>query len=44
MTTIREFHLNADWNRVEKAPEAGGKLRSEVTAYKLIPTGLSNLK
>ncbi len=44
LKSIREFHQDADWNRVEKETEAPGKLRSGVTAYKLTPTELSLLK
>jgi hypothetical protein len=42
--SIREFHKDADWIRVEKETEAGGKLRSGVTAFKLTPTEFSALK
>ncbi len=42
--SIGEFHQDADWIRVEKETETGGKLRSGVTAYKLTPTDFSNLK
>ena len=44
LKSISEFHKDADWIRVEKETEAGGKLRSGVTAYKLIPTDFSLLK
>lgn len=43
-TAIRDFHNDAEWIRVEKETEAKGKLRSDVTAYKLIPTDFSRLK
>ena len=36
-----EFHKDAGWIRVEKETEAGGKLRSGITAYKLTPTDFS---
>ncbi len=42
--SIDEFHKDAEWIRVEKETEATGKLRSGVTAYKLAPTGFSDLK
>ena len=41
--SIAAFHQDADWIRVEKT-EANGKLRSDVTAYKLTPTDFSALK
>ena len=44
LKSISEFHQDADWIRVEKETEAGGKLRSGVTAYKLTPTDFSVLK
>lgn len=44
LKSIREFHRDADWIRVEKETEAGGKLRSGVTAYKLTPTDFSAIK
>ncbi len=44
LKSIREFHQDADWNRVEKETGAGGQLRSSVTAYKLTPTDFSGLK
>ena len=44
LKSISEFHKDADWIRVEKETEAGGKLRSGVTAYKLTPTDFSALK
>ena len=44
LKSISEFHQDADWNRVEKETEAGGKFRSGVTAYKLTPTDFSALK
>jgi hypothetical protein len=44
LKSIGEFHQDADWNRVEKESEAGGKLRSGVTAYKLTPADFSALK
>ena len=42
--SISEFHQDAEWVRVEKETEAGGKLRSSVTAYKLTPTDFSVCK
>lgn len=41
---IGEFHKDAEWQRVEKETEKDGKLRSAVTAHKLIPTDISKLK
>lgn len=43
-TAIRDFHNDSEWIRVEKETEGKGKLRSDVTAYKLIPTDFSRLK
>lgn len=42
--SIREFHQDAEWIRVEKETEADGKLRSGVTAYKMTPADFSGLK
>ena len=42
--SISEFHQDAEWQRVEKDTEQDGKLRSGVTAHKLIPTDFSKLK
>ncbi len=44
LSSIREFHQDAAWIRVEKETEAGGKLRSGVTGFKLTPTDFSALK
>jgi hypothetical protein len=44
LKSIGEFHQDADWIRIEKETEAGGKLRSGVIAYKLTPTDFSALK
>lgn len=44
LKSISEFHQDAEWVRVEKETEAGGKLRSGVTAYKLTPTDFSAIK
>lgn len=44
LKSIGEFHKDADWIRVENETEAGGKLRSGVTAYKLGPTVFSTLR
>ena len=41
---ISDFHKDSDWIRIEKDSERGGKLRSGVTAYKLLPTDFSPLK
>lgn len=41
---ISDFHKDSDWVRIEKDSERGGKLRSGVTAYKLLPTDFSPLK
>lgn len=40
-SSIADFHQDAEWQRVEKATESHGKLRSGVTAYKLTPTGIA---
>lgn len=42
--TIGAFHRDEEWIRIEKETEAGGKLRSSVTAYKLTPTDFSAIK
>ena len=42
--SIGEFHQDADWQRVEKEAEKGGKLRSGVEALKLIPADFSVIK
>ncbi len=42
--SISEFHKDADWIRVEKETEAGGKFPSGVVAYKLTPADFSNLQ
>ena len=39
--SIADFHQDAEWQRIEKATESHGKLRSGVTAYKLTPTGIA---
>lgn len=44
LKSIVEFHKDPDWIQAEKDTEAGGKLRSGVTAFKLIPTSFSALK
>ncbi len=44
LSSIGEFHKDADWIRVEKETETAGKLRSGVTAYKLTPTDFSAFK
>lgn len=44
LSSIGEFHKDPEWIRVEKETEAGGKLRSGVTAYKLTATDFSALK
>jgi len=44
LRSISEFHKDAEWIRVETETEAGGKLRSGVTAFKLTPTEFSALK
>jgi len=44
LKSIADFHKDADWIRAEKETEAGGKLRSGVTAHKLTPTDFSVLK
>lgn len=44
LKSIGEFHQDAEWQRIEKETEADGKLRSGVTAYKLMPTDFSKLK
>jgi hypothetical protein len=42
--SIGEFHKDPEWQRVEKETEMDGKLRSGVTAHKLVPTDFSKLK
>ncbi len=42
--TITKFHQDEEWIRIEKETEAGGKLRSGVTAYKLVPADFSPIK
>ncbi len=42
--SIGEFHTDPEWQRVEKETEKNGKLRSGVTAHKLIPAEFSKLK
>jgi len=42
--SIKSFHADEEWLRIEKETEQEGKLRTEVTAYKLIPTDFSPLK
>ncbi len=44
LKSISEFHQDADWVRVERETEAGGKLRSGVTVYKLTPTDFSAIR
>lgn len=44
LKSIGEFHKDADWIRAEKETEAGGRLRSGVNAFKLLPTDFSALK
>ncbi len=44
LSSIDEFHKDAEWIRVEKETEANGKLRSGVSSYKLMPTDFSLLK
>jgi hypothetical protein len=41
---IAAFHQDAEWQRVEKDTEKDGKLRSGVTAFKLMPADFSSLK
>lgn len=42
--SIAGFHEDPEWQRVEKETEKDGKLRSGVTAHKLVPTDFSKLK
>lgn len=42
--SIAAFHADPEWQRVEKATERDGKLRSSVTALKLTPCDFSPLK
>ena len=42
--SIGEFHQDPEWQRVETETEKDGKLRSGVTAHKLIPANFSRLK
>lgn len=44
LKSIGEFHKDADWIRAEKDTEARGKLRSGVTAFRLMPTDFSALR
>jgi len=44
LSSIDEFHKDAEWIRVEKETESKGKLRSGVISYKLMPTDFSALK
>lgn len=44
LKSIGEFHQDVDWMRTEKETETGGKLRSGVTAFKLMPTDFSALR
>ena len=39
--SIGEFHQDPEWQRVEKATEKDGQLRSQVEAFKLTPTDFS---
>lgn len=41
---ITAFHQDADWLRVEKETESGGRLRDKVLALKLSPADFSRLK
>lgn len=43
-TSIREFHQDAEWQRVEKETEKDGKLRSGVEAFHLLPTDFSPIQ
>lgn len=42
--SIVEFHKDPEWQRVEKQTEMDGKLRSGVTAHRLVPTDFSKLR
>lgn len=42
--TIGAFHRDEEWIRIEKETEAGGKLRTGATAYKLTPVDFSALQ
>ncbi len=42
--SIAAFHADPEWQRVERETEQDGKLRSGVTAYKLLPADFSLLK
>lgn len=42
--TIAKFHKDKEWLRIERETEAGGKLRSGVSAYKLVPADFSQIK
>lgn len=42
--SIAAFHADPEWHRVERETEQDGKLRSGVTAYKLLPADFSLLK
>lgn len=42
--SIGAFHQDEEWIRIEKETEAGGKLRTSVTTYKLVPVDFSSIK
>lgn len=42
--SIAAFHADSGWQRVERETEQQGKLRTGVTAYKLLPADFSFLK
>jgi hypothetical protein len=42
--SIDEFHKDAEWQRIEKETERGGKLRGGVEAFKMTATDFSPLK
>ncbi len=42
--SIAAFHQDAEWRRVENETEQDGKLRGNVTAYKLLATDFSKLQ
>ena len=44
LKSITAFHADPEWQRVEAETERDGKLRSSVTAFKLVPADFSPLK
>jgi hypothetical protein len=42
--TIAAFHKDPEWQRIEAETEAGGKLRTNLTAFRLVPATFSPVK